>query len=209
MTGNVSIFYQGGSGGFALYYYLLLSGQFQHSIDQTWKLIYSQYPTDLLTNSRNWKTQEHWPDNHELKKRSSSTLFLVCNPLWGKDSYQQIFDNTHKIFLYANLRLQLRMAWEKRAWWFTDLTRKVINAPADNKVYLRQIINSAATLDNHDVDPMVPKIIDYYKPDNIIQLEEFVKGKNLPGTPNVHQLKFLDYWISLQPKKALRLMNSV
>jgi hypothetical protein len=206
MTGNVTILYQGGSGGFALYYYLLLSGQFQHSIDQTWELIHSQFSTDLLTNTSSWKTREQWPDNHELKKRSDPTLFLVCNPLWGGYN-QPIPDNTYKILLYANLRLQLRMAWEKRAWWFTDITRTVKNAPANNKIYLRQIINSAATLDNHNVDPMVPKVIDYFKPDNIIRLEDFVKGKNLPGSPNIHQLKFLNHWISLQPKKALRLMN--
>lgn len=206
MTQDVSIIYQGGSGGFALYYYLLLTGQFQHSIEQTWQLIDRQFPAELSHNHKNWKSYESWPDNHDLKTTTGRKLFLVCNPLWG-DFNRDIPNNTYKIFLYTSLDIQLRMAWEKKAWWFTELTRRTNHAPSNNQIYIRQIISRAATYKTLKVDPYVPDIIQYYDPDCIIQLEEFAKGKKLLDDPTQDQLEFLDRWIGLQPKKALRLMN--
>jgi len=204
MTGNVSIFYQGGSGGFALYYYLLLSGQFQHSIDQTWELIHRQFPIDLLTNSRNWKNQEHWPNNQELKQQSGTRLFLICNPLWNDHMIKinhNISDGTHKILLYAPLKLQLRMAWEKNAYWFTNISRAAFQAPS-NQQYIRQIKQSAVDFNSIKVDPLVPKIINEFTPAKIIRLEEVITA---PASAD--QSKFLDLWIKLQPKKALRIMQ--
>ena len=200
MTQDVTILYQGGSGGFALYYYLLLTGQFQHSIEETWQLIDQQFPADLAHNHRDWKKNEFWPNNHDLKTTTGRKLFLVCNPLWG-DFNRDIPNNTYKIFIYTSLYLQLRMAWEKKAWWFTDLTRKLHQVPDNNQIYIRQIITTAATFNGQKVDPFVPEIAQYYNPDYTIQLEDFVKRKKLIDEPNQDQLEFLDRWIGLQPKK--------
>jgi hypothetical protein len=205
MTDNVTIFYQGGSGGFALYHYLLLSGQFQHSIEQTWELIHSQFPDDLLTDTASWKTRERWPNNLELKQQSGSQLFLICNPLWDSNMIKvnhDVSDNTHKILLYTSINLQLRMAWEKRAYWFTNISRQVLQAPNSDQQYIRQIKQSAVEFDGIKVDPLVPKIIDEFAPDKIQRLEDFITA---PATPD--QRKFLNLWTSLQPKKALRLMH--
>jgi hypothetical protein len=208
MTQDVSILYQGGSGGFVLYYYLLLSGQFQHSIKETWQLIDQQFPTELAYNHRDWKKFEIWPDNRDLKTTTGRKLFLVCNPLWGDpDRNRDIPDNTYKIFLYTSLDLQLRLAWEKKAWWFSELVRKLHQAPINNRVYIRQIITEAATFNGQKVDPFVPKTVQYYNPEYIVKLEDFVKQKKLINEPTQDQLKFLDRWIGLQPKKALRLMD--
>lgn len=206
MTQDVTILYQGGSGGFALYYYLLLSGQFQHSIEQTWQLIEQQFPPHLIRNHQDWKNHETWPDNHDLKTCSGRKLFLVCNPFWG-DYNRTIPNDTYKIFLYADLHLQLRMAWEKKAWWFTDTTRLQVGAPDNNQIYIRQIIQNAVTFKGRKVDPMVPKIIQHYNPECIITLEDFVQKKKLTQDPTHDQLEFVHRWIDLQPKKALRLMN--
>ena len=206
MTQDVTILYQGGSGGFALYYYLLLTGQFQHSIEETWQLIDQQFPADLAHNHRDWKKNEFWPNNHDLKTTTGRKLFLVCNPLWG-DFNRDIPNNTYKIFIYTSLYLQLRMAWEKKAWWFTDLTRKLHQVSDNNQIYIRQIITRAVTFNGQKVDPFVPEIAQYYNPDYTIQLEDFVKRKKLIDEPNQDQLEFLDSWIGLQPKKALRLMD--
>jgi hypothetical protein len=205
LTQDVCILYQGGSGGFALYYYLLLSGNFQHSIDETWEMINHQFSPELMRDRSRWKTQEIWPNNHELKQLAGRKLFLVCNPFWG-DYNRSIPNDTFKIFLYADLHLQLRLAWEKQAWWFTDETRRCTHAPDNNQVYLRQIIKDADTFNGQPVDPAVPKIIQEYSPDQIINLKEFAHGKNIIDPPNTHQLKFLDHWIRLQSKKSLRLM---
>jgi hypothetical protein len=206
MTQDVSILYQGGSGGFVLYYYLLLTGQFQHSIEETWQLIDQQFPAELACNHRDWKRFEIWPNNQELKTTTGRKLFLVCNPIWG-DFNRDIPTDTYKIFLYTSLYLQLRMAWEKKAWWFFELVRKLHQAPDNNQIYIREIITKAATFNGQKVDPYVPEIAQYYNPEYIVKLEDFVKQKKLIEEPTQDQLKFLDRWIGLQPKKALRLMD--
>ena len=205
MIKDVSILYQGGSGGFALYYYLLLTGEFQHSTEETWELIHNQFPYNLATDPDTWKTRELWPDNVALKKQSGPRLFLICNPLWNEHMIQvnhAISDNTHRIMLYAPLKLQLRMAWEKRAYWFTDVSRQAFNAPDSDQQYIRWISQSSVPFKDTQVDPRVPDVIQEFQPNVILSLEEFISG---PATPD--QRKFLDHWISLQPKKALRLMH--
>jgi hypothetical protein len=205
MTGDVTILYQGGSGGFALYYYLLLTGQFQHSIDETWNLIHHQFDTELINNPRSWKTRELWPNNLELKQQSGPRLFLICNPLWNDHMItvnHSISDHTHKILLYTSLKLQLRMAWEKRAYWFTDISRTAFNAPSSDREYIRRIKQSAVDYNGVTVDPRVPKVIDEFNPDQIIRLEDFVHSP-----ANSDQREFLDLWIRLQPEKALNLLQ--
>ena len=205
MTEDVTILYQGGSGGFALYYYLLLTGRFQHSIEETWELIHEQFPANLATDPVAWKTRELWPDNIALKKQPGPRLFLICNPLWNPDMAQvnhAICDDTHKILLYAPLKLQLRMAWEKRAYWFTDISRQAFAAPNTDQEYIRRILQSGVPFKQTQVDPRVPAVIEEFQPDVILSLEEFISN---PATPD--QRKFLDHWINLQPKKALNLMH--
>ena len=200
-----------------MYYYLLLSGQFQHSINETWDLIDHQFPSDLVDHPDQWKNYEIWPANHDLKTCSGRKLFLVCNPLWGEFN-QDIPHNTYKIFLYTNLRLQMRMAWDKKAWWFSPLFKKVYHITSSDQTHMRKIIKGkyhtsnsfykTAMIDNCKVDPFVPDTIQYYNPECIVRLEDFVARKKLIAEPNQHQLRFLDRWIQLQPKKALRLLQS-
>ena len=201
MTGDVTILYQGGSGGFALYYYLLLTGRFQHSIEETWDQIYYQFPTKLIDDPGIWKTRELWPDNHVLKQSPGPNLFLICNPLWG-DYNRSIPDGTYKILLYTDLRLQLRLAWEKRAYWFTDISRQVFDSPDSDQEYIRWILQDNVDFNGYTVDPRVPDIIEQFVPDSIVRLQDFIRGP-----ANADQRKFLDHWIKLQPKKALRFMK--
>ena len=205
MTEDVTILYQGGSGGFALYYYLLLTGKFQHSIEETWELIHDQFPADLATDPGTWKSRELWPDNVALKKQSGPRLFLICNPLWNDHMIQvnhAISDDTHRILLHTSLKLQLRMAWEKRAYWFTVVSRHAFAAPDTDRAYIRWILESGVPFHDTQVDPQVPAVIKEFRPNKIIRLEELVSQ---PATPD--QRRFLDHWISLQPKKALNLMH--
>jgi hypothetical protein len=205
MTKDVSILYQGGSGGFALYYYLLLTGEFQHSTEETWKQIHYQFPSDLTIEPATWKTCELWPDNMALKKQAGPRLFLICNPLWSDHMIEvnhTVSDDTHKILLYAPLKLQLRMAWEKRAYWFTDVSRRAFAAPNREQEYIKWIKQSGVDFDGINVDPVVPKIVNEFKPNKIVKLEELLTD---PATPD--QRKFLNHWIRLQPKKALHLMQ--
>jgi hypothetical protein len=205
MTGDVTILYQGGSGGFALYYYLLLTGRFQHSMEETWDRIHHQFSSDLADNPATWKTRELWPDNVSLKKQSGSRLYLICNPLWNDHMTEvnhAISDNTHKILLYAPLKLQLRLAWEKQAYWFTDVSRQAFAAPDNDQEYIRWIKQSGVDFNGIIVDPGVPKIVNEFKPNKIVKLKELLTE---PVTRD--QKQFLDLWINLQPKKARHLMQ--
>ena len=205
MTKDVTILYQGGSGGFALYYYLLLTGQFQHSTEETWQQIHYQFPVDLATKSAIWKTRELWPDNLALKEQSGPRLFLICNPLWNDHMIKvnhAVSDDTCRILLYTPLKLQLRMAWEKRAYWFTDLSREVFAAPSNDREYVRWIKQSGVDFNGIIVDSCLPKIVNEFNPNKIVKLQELLTK---PATRD--QKKFLDHWISIQPKKAQHLMQ--
>ena len=205
MTQDVTILYQGGSGGFAFYYYLLLTGQFQHSVEQTWNMIDRQFPAELINNCQDWKSHESWPDNVELKKQSGQKLFLICNPLWSEHTIpvnHHVSNNTHKILLYTNFKLQLRMAWEKRAYWFTSVSKQAFCAPDNDRDYIRWIKKSTAKFNDTTVDFQIPKIIDEFSPNEVVQLKDLFTR---PCTPD--QRKFLDRWITLQPKKSQQLMH--
>jgi hypothetical protein len=205
---NVTILYQGGSGGFALYYYLLLSGNYQFSTGTAQSMIARQFPTELATDPKNWKAQEFWPDNSKLKQAQGPSVFLLCNPLFNRDMYQtnqMIASDTYKILLYTDLRLQLRMAWDKQAYWFTDVSKEKFNAAASNKQYLRQIINSQ----HQKFDPELDQVRQQFKPNQEIRLEDLIQKKTVPGfsNPDSKQIAFLNYWYSLQSPKAVKLLE--
>lgn len=203
---DVTILYQGGSGGFALYYYLLLSGRYQFDIGRLDQMIKQQFPQVLATAPSLWKIQEFWPDNQDLRNQPGRKLFLICNPLFDSgsiDANKSLVQNTYKILLYTDIHLQIRLAYEKRAYWFTDVSRWAFDAPADIKKYLRSIISSRVKFNGIDVDPMIPKIIQEFHPDRLLSLDDFlVNGFDETDPPNQRQIDFLEYWLSIQPKKS-------
>lgn len=199
---DVTIIYQGGSGGFALYYYLLLTGQYQFTLDRVKSMIDQQFPAELKTCPAKWKNNEFWPNNQNLKTHQGKKLFLICNPLFDPAMYdinQAVSKNTHKILLYTDLRTQLRMAYEKKAYWFTDVSRVRFNASKNNKKYLRSILDSGVEFEGELVDPQVPAIIEQFKPCELITLTKLVN--NSSGTTD--QQDFINYWKSIQSKKSL------
>jgi hypothetical protein len=113
---------------------------------------------------------------------------------------------THKILLYTNFKLQLRMAWEKQAYWFTKISKQAFQAPVDTKQYLKQIIKTQV----NNLDPQVQRVEKLFQPVQKVELTEFVQSKMLDGfdAPNSEQLKFLDRWITLQPKKVQHVLSS-
>ena len=207
---DTTIFYQGGSGGFALYYYLLLSGQYQYNIETVKEMISNQFPTTLVQRLNHWKDKEYWPNNLKLKQQSGNKLFLICNPLFCPEMYatnKMVSDNTYKILLYTDIHLQLRLAYEKNAYWFTTVSRAYFNAPTNTNEYLRQILSTKILFNRVAVDPVVPQIINEFNPNQIITLAQLVKSQPF-GAPNQYQIEFLKYWYSLQPKKAKMLIDN-
>jgi hypothetical protein len=206
---DVTILYQGGSGGFALFYYLMLSNQFVTGLEYNniQQLIDIQYPDFLLQNPQSWKQHEFWPDNAWCKTLSGRKLFLICNPLWDHDMTKknlEIAKGTHKILLYTNFRLQFRMCWEKQAYWFTNISKKKFNAPISNKEYLKQIIQTQQC----GFDPALSQVRDIFRPDQELDLKNFILTKDIKNfnQPNSKQLDFLNKWTQLQPIKVKRLL---
>lgn len=204
MHKDVTILYQGGSGGFALFYFLLLSGRYNTGLEYTniQHLIDTQFPTVLKDQPTLWKNIEHWPDNQLCKNRPGPRLFLICNPLWSSNIIKNISisKNTHSILLYTNFKLQLRMCWEKQAYWFTETSRQYFKAPQNNKQYIRQILK----MQKNALDPDIDKIKIAFNPTQTVELTKFINDKNIPGfdEPNQDQIDFLNRWANLQPYKV-------
>jgi hypothetical protein len=215
---DTTIIYQGGSGGFLLYYLLLLSGKYvsgdidiQQSSDivsTVKQRVSTQFPHSLKDNQSNWKINEFWPDNSSIKDipLHKNKLFLICNPLFDNRHIVDnlhIASNTRRVLLYTDIDLQLRMAYEKNAYWFTDVSKKRFNAPPSNYSYIRQIISNYKILEKKKVDPRVPDIISLYLPDMLIDLKDLISNTGF----NYEQAMFVSHWLSLQSKKAVRCLK--
>lgn len=215
---DTTIIYQGGSGGFFLFYLMLLSGKYCCGVeglekiinlDTVWNYIRVQFPFSLNENRLKWKEKEFWPDNINFKKRKSdqAKLFLICNPLFNKDCFDDNFyvsQETRKILLYTDLSTQLRLAYDKGAYWFTDTSKNQFKSPKKLSQYLKQIKNSYEFYDKEKVDPKVIRIISVFKPSIILKLQDLLNLSDL----NLDQKKFVNYWLSLQGRKGLVRLNS-
>lgn len=209
MNKDVTVIYQGASGGFLLFYYLLLSGGYRTGIRNNYtatELIDQQFPATLQNDRTNWKLHEFWPDNVWAKQNQTGPrLFLICNPFFNpvvNESNQWVANDTYKILLYTDLKLQTRLAWEKQAWWFTAVSRQQYQQ-GTNSEYLRWILSQGK------YDPPIKQIQSVYQPDLTVRLEEFVSNPSLPGFnhPNNAQQDFVRYWVSLQSTKSQQLLS--
>lgn len=206
MGKDVTIIYQGGSGGFMLFYYLLLSGNYTTGLPfiDTHKGVeyYISQQFKKETELAKWKTTEFWPDNLKCKNTQTekSKLFLICNPLFNSDKLKEnleIANGTDVVLLYTDLKTQLRLAYEKRAYWFTETSKNYFSAPVNEKEYIKNILKNYAEFNQEKVDPVVPLIIDTFKPTEIIKLQNLIKNNC-----NERQRTFINHWLSLQPGKA-------
>ena len=216
---DTTIMYQGGSGGFLLYYLLLLSGNYvsgdidihQSSdiVSTVKQKILEQFPNNLKDNRSQWKVKEFWPENSSIKDTllNKNKLFLICNPLFDSRHVADnlsIASNTRRVLLYTDINLQLRMAYEKNAYWFTDISKKKFNAPTSNYSYIRRIQSSYKILENKKVDPRVLDIINLYQPNIVVNLKDLISSTGF----NHDQATFLTHWLSLQSKKATRCLTT-
>jgi hypothetical protein len=205
---DITILYQGGSGGFALYYYLLLTGQYQFDIPTVKCMITQQFDTKVINNRHAWKSQEFWPENKKLKLHPGPSVFLICNPFFNPGVLEEnlmVAENTCKVLLYTDLKLQLRLAWEKQAYWFTEVSRREFRAPANDRRYIKEIIKTHGLQ-----DPLIGRIQTVFKPHIMIRLEEFLKSKSiLDLSANSDQMEFLNHWYDLQSAKSRKLLDRV
>lgn len=194
---NTTILYQGGSAGFFLYYYFLLGGYFEAPANLH-ELIDTQFPLALSANQKLWKNTEHWPANDLSTRGDKPKLFLICNPLYSNiDWHKDLAQGTNTILLYTDLHTQTRMAYDKKAYWFTAQSKydkKVPNTP-------REILKSGVEWRNELCDPALPMIADEFNVMRFIKLKDFLSDHGIDI-----QQEFKERWFSLQSAKAQRLL---
>jgi hypothetical protein len=96
------------------------------------------------------------------------------------------------------------MAYEKNAYWFTNISKEKFNAPATNYAYLKQIKLNYKVFCEKKVDPRVTDILTLYKPNMIIDLRDLISYRNF----NLDQKNFVQYWTSLQSNKIKKCLQS-
>lgn len=215
MDRDVTIFYLGGSGGFCLFYYLLLSGKYQTGFDHTdyGSMAYAQFPDSLIEGPSIWKSKELWPDNL-MSKQSRSTkpkLYLVCNPD-STEGLDQYIHDTHHILLYTDMKLQMRMSYEKKAFWFwiPKEDRETFFARPDLILQSDYAFGKFLyTIMPDEFSPELDSIRTNYDIDQEVRLEDFVNTKTISNfdPPNEQQLNFLKHWYDIQPPKCKRLID--
>ena len=113
VSNNISIGYSGGSGGFLLLHFLLLSNRYYCSlngpIDSQWNII----------DPAKWKSLEIWPNNINTKNSLTINpkIYFFCNP--GDISELELYAKK-KIIIYTSLFNQYMLAKYKNANWFVD-----------------------------------------------------------------------------------------
>lgn len=200
---DTTIMYQGGSGGFMLYYAMLSTGKFTtgRDISDVAAEINKQFPQHLKQDPDKWKETEIWPDNSLCKNDIADRprLFLVCNPTFNCTDDQfvrSIVDGTEIILLYTDLRTQLRLAYDKRAYWFTELSQQKFKHSETQIGYIKSILKSGVLWRGEVCDPALPVIEKLYAPSQVIKLQDFL---TLPGYKHI-----TDKWVALHSKKAVR-----
>jgi len=189
---------------------MLLSGEYTTGLDMDniEHYIKDQYHSELANDKKFWKVNsEHWPNNLECKNSQSDKpkLFLVCNPTLSpyfiNKELQYIINDTKVILLYSDLRTQLRMSYNKQAYWFSELSRGKFNRSFySNKRFIRKIINSGVTWRDEVCDPELPKIQKIVPDLEAINLRDLLQ--NYPK--NTKQQWLIDRWLSLHTNKELR-----
>lgn len=115
MPANINLLYSGGSGGFVLLHFLLLSDQydvvFKGNINQQ-KVLKAQWQ---ISNPGQWKSNEFWPDNSATSDliTNKSKIYFYCNPHQHSDLGKYCRLN---LALYIDYASQLKLAYYKKAW---------------------------------------------------------------------------------------------
>jgi hypothetical protein len=189
---------------------MLLSGEYTTGLDlnNIEHYIKEQYHNKLVDDKKSWKVDsEHWPNNLECKNTPSDKpkLFLACNPTLSpyfiNKELQYIINDTKVILLYSDLRTQLRMSYDKQAYWFSELSRGKFNRSFySNQAFIRKIINSGVLWKDELCDPELPKIEKIFPNLETVNLRDLLQ--NYPKNPKQQWL--IDRWLSLHTTKELR-----
>lgn len=185
MTSDLNLLYSGGSGGFVLLYFLLLSDQYSVVFKNNKSFLEAFEQQWQITNSDQWKNTESWPDNaatHQLTTDKSKIYYycnpdLICPPDLG--TYCRF-----NLALYVDYASQLELAYYKKAWIYS----KVPRCSRDPKfTAIREFVNNWRNHYENIKDSTWPEYVPIKK---IHSLSTHIKNELLQ---NSYTQNFLDY----------------
>lgn len=215
---DATVLYQGGSGGFFFYFYLLLTGKFvsgdkliyqsNNVLSSVLLRISQQFNRDLASNTGQWKSYETWPDNELCLKLNTDKqrLCLICNPLFNPDMFlhnSRIIEKTATVLFYTDLDTQIRLAYDKQAYWFTETSKQHFGFNGNVTDYIRTIKSNYSHFNGVKVDPELPKIIERFEPKYFFNLQQVLDFDH-----NSEQRFLVDRWLSLESKKSLQKLGN-
>ena len=184
MPGDLNLLYSGGSGGFILLHFLLLSEQFdivlksnkscQDAVKCQWQ----------ISNPDKWKSNECWPDNAATSglQTDKRKIYFFCNPQQHPDlrSYCK-----YNVGLYVDYASQLKLAYFKKAW----IYEKKFKCAQDPKfTAMRQLLRNWKSHYNNIKDETWPK---YTPIKNVHSLPKKIKREILQDP---YTRGFLEYY---------------
>lgn len=140
MKQDITLFYLGGSGGFFCLHLLLLTGKYQCVFQgKTQKLEDIMNHQWNISDIKNWKSNEIWPDNDvTLSADLDNKIYFICNNQEKISNYPG-----KKIALYTDIKTQWVLSRDKTAYWFSDITEdKVIAAEKTDFVQAYNVIKA-------------------------------------------------------------------
>ena len=207
---DTTIMYQGGSGGFLLFYYMLLSGEYITGLDmeRIEEYIENQYHPNLAKDQQSWKIgTEHWPNNLECKNSrvNKPKLFLAANPSFTyylDKELQYIVNDTKIMLMYTDLKTHLRMSYNKKAYWFSELypEKRINKSQYNTKEFIHKILNSGVMWRGEFCDSELLRIEKIFPNLEPVRLKDLIQ--NYPK--NSKQQWLIDRWLSLHTSKELR-----
>jgi hypothetical protein len=182
---DLKLLYTGGSGGFIVLHYLLLTKQYQISIINSLctieEIIARQW---AIKNSKRWKLNEIYPSNSLTKLLPSPRLYFFCNP---PQTDEFVGEN---LVVYTDIVSQIKLAQYKNANWFV----------IDNfKLRARKLLRAWQQHYQFIKDPSWPDCTSWRKVNN---LPDYIKNEVLKN-------EYYSFFIDQESKlKSTRVKNT-
>jgi len=213
--------YLGGSGGFILLHFLLLSDQYFKNIFEGQQLVDVIDRQWNILDHKKWKHNEHWPNNyHSLDGAGELDRILFhCNPMMEDFFHNQQLTNfmhTHKIpfnkqvsrylagelackhvWLYTDMHSQNQLAWYKQAYFYAAGPRKFIDDLGDRTAEWQGMCVDKQNIPFLQQSDLQIKLQDWVnRPELLVEL-------GLIKTVNQQQITLLQRWKLLHAPQLL------
>lgn len=184
---DLNLLYSGGSGGFVLLHFLLLSDRFEIALANNKNISNSIQQQWQITNASQWKKYEVWPDNAATSKLRTNKrrIYFFCNPNQYSDLELESYCHFN-VALYVDYASQLKLAYYKKAW----IYEKQHQCAQDPKfTEIRRLLRNWKDHYTNIKDPSWPKYVPIKK---LNSLSAHIKDELLQN-PYTHDLLKYEY----------------